>query len=246
MQVAKVTQWALILAVGVSATAQAQGNPDARRAQTSRAELEALLNQAGATLDPAERVMLQNRLTNGDFQVGDRIGLTVLQDPTLSDTFTVKVGRTITLPNIPDISLHGVLRSEVEEHLSAELSKYLREPTVEAVALIRIGILGSVGRPGYYAVPAQTLLSDVIMIAGGPSSTADPKKIDVHRQSTKLLNRDETQAAIAYGTTLDRLNIQGGDEIRVGDKSNFVTSFQGIAILITAPLALLFAVGRVF
>ncbi|NNG16368.1 MAG: polysaccharide biosynthesis/export family protein, partial [Gemmatimonadales bacterium] len=154
MQVAKVTQWALILVIGVSAAARAQGNPDARRAQTSRAELEALLNQAGTALDPAERVMLQDRLTNGDFQVGDRVALTVLQDPTLTDTFTVKVGRTITLPNIPDISLHGVLRSEVEEHLSAELSKYLREPTVEAVALIRIAILGSVGRPGYYAVPA--------------------------------------------------------------------------------------------
>jgi protein involved in polysaccharide export with SLBB domain len=246
MQVAKVTQWALVLAVGFSATAQAQGNPDARRAQTSRAELEALLNQAGATLDPAERVMLQDRLTNGDFQVGDRISLTVLQDPTLTDTFTVKVGRTITLPSIPDISLHGVLRSDVEQYLTVQLSKYLREPTVEAVALIRVAILGSVGRPGFYAVPAQTLLSDVIMIAGGPSSTADTRKIDVHRQSTELLNRDETQAAIAYGTTIDRLNIQGGDEIRVGDKSSFLTSFQGVSALIITPLALVFAITRVF
>jgi protein involved in polysaccharide export with SLBB domain len=246
MQVSKVTQWALLLAVGFSATARAQGNPDARRAQTSRAELEALLNQAGARLDPAERVMLQDRLTNGDFQVGDRVVLTVLQDPTLTDTFTVKVGRTITLPSIPDISLHGVLRSEVEEYLTAELSKYLREPTVEAVALIRIAILGSVGQPGYYAVPAQTLLSDVIMIAGGPSSTADTRKVDVHRQSTKLLNRDETQAAIAYGTTLDRLNIQGGDEIRVGDQSDFLTSAQGISLLITVPLGLIWAITRVF
>ena len=246
MQVVKVTHWALILTVALSATAQAQGNPDARRAQTSRAELEALLNQGGARLDPAERLMLEDRLTNGDFQVGDRIALTVLQDPTLTDTFTVKVGRVITLPNVPDISLHGILRSELEEYLTTEVGKYLREPTVEAVALIRIAILGSVGRPGYYAVPAQTLLSDVIMIAGGPTSTADTRKIDVHRQSVTLLNRDETRAAIAYGTTLDRLNIRGGDEIRMGDQSSFLTSFQGIAILITAPLALIFAITRVF
>ena len=190
--------------------------------------------------------MLQNRLTNGDFQVGDRIALIVLQDPTLTDTFTVKEGRTITLPNIPDISLHGVLRSEVQDYLTAELGKYLREPTVEAVAMIRVAILGAVGRPGYYALPAQTLMSDVIMAAGGPVSTADTKKITVRRQSSEFLNRDETQAALTYGTTLDRLNIQGGDEIDVGSRSTFLTSAQGIIVLLTVPLGLIFAIGRVF
>ena len=134
MQVAKVTWVALVLLTCCSVALEAQGNPDARRAQTTRAELEDLLARSGSNLEPAERLMLQDRLANGDFQVGDRIALIVLQDPTLTDTFTVKEGRTITLPNIPDISLHGVLRSEVQDYLTAELGKYLREPTVEAVA----------------------------------------------------------------------------------------------------------------
>ncbi len=246
MQVAKALWGTVALLTGFGTALLAQGNPDARRAQTTRAELEALLARSGNALDPADRLMLQQRLTDGDFQVGDRIALTVLQDPTLTDTFTVKEGRTITLPNIPDISLHGVLRSEVQDYLSAEIGKYLRSPTVEAVAMIRVAILGAVGRPGYYALPAQTLLSDVIMTAGGPTSTADTKKITIRRQSDEILNRDETQAALTYGTTLDRLNIQGGDEIRVGDKSNFLTSAQGLALIITVPLGLIFAIGRVF
>lgn len=246
MQVAKALWGTVALLTGFGTALLGQGNPDARRAQTTRAELEALLARSGNALDPADRLMLQQRLTDGDFQVGDRIALTVLQDPTLTDTFTVKEGRTITLPNIPDISLHGVLRSEVQDYLSAEIGKYLRDPTVEAVAMIRVAILGAVGRPGYYALPAQTLLSDVIMTAGGPTSTADTKKITVRRQSDEILNRDETQAALTYGTTLDRLNIQGGDEIRVGDKSNFLTSAQGLALIITVPLGLIFAIGRVF
>jgi polysaccharide export outer membrane protein len=246
MQVAKVTWLALMLLTGASVALEAQGNPDARRAQTTRAELEDLLARAGSTLDPAERLMLQDRLANGDFQVGDRIALIVLQDPTLTDTFAVKEGRTITLPNIPDISLHGVLRSEVQDYLTAELGKYLREPTVEAVAMIRVAILGAVGRPGYYALPAQTLLSDVIMAAGGPTSNADTKKVTVRRQSSEFLNRNETQAALTYGTTLDRLNIQGGDEINVGDKSSFTTSVQGVMVLVTAPLTLLWVLSRVF
>jgi len=246
MQVAKALWGTVALLTGFGTALLAQGNPDARRAQTTRAELEALLARSGNALDPADRLMLQQRLTDGDFQVGDRIALTVLQDPTLTDTFTVKEGRTITLPNIPDISLHGVLRSEVQDYLSAEIGKYLRDPTIEAVAMIRVAIIGAVGRPGYYALPAQTLLSDVIMTAGGPTSTADTKKITVRRQSDEILNRDETQAALTYGTTLDRLNIQGGDEIRVGDKSNFLTSAQGLALIITVPLGLIFAIGRVF
>jgi len=246
MQAAKVTWLALVLLTGLSAVLEAQGNPDARRAQTTRAELEDLLARSGATLDPAERSMLQDRLANGDFQVGDRIALIVLQDPTLTDTFTVKEGRTITLPNIPDISLHGVLRSELQDYLTGEIGKYLREPTVQAVAMIRVAILGAVGQPGYYALPAQTLLSDVLMAAGGPSPTANTKKITVRRQSAEFLNRDETQAALAYGTTLDRLNIQGGDEIFVGDRSTFLTSAQGVVLLLTVPLGLIFAIGRVF
>ena len=32
---------------------------------------------------------------------------------------------------------------------------------------MRIGVLGGVIRPGYYDVPAQMLLSDVVMNAGG-------------------------------------------------------------------------------
>ena len=247
MQVANVTKWVFLLAIGFSPTVLAQGNPDARRAQTSRAELEALLAQAGMSLDPAERILLEERLQNGDFQIGDRIVLMVLEDPTLPDTVTVKVGRVITLPNIPAISLEGILRSELQDYLSAELSKYIREPTVEAVALVRVGILGAVGRPGFYAVPGQTLLSDVIMIAGGPAPTGDTRKITVRRQSVELINKDEAQAALTYGTTIDRLNLRGGDEIFVGTQSQpFLTSAQGIILLITAPLALIFAIGRVF
>src|SRR6267378_7914578 len=89
------------------------------------------------------------------FQVGDRILLHVQGDSALSDTFTVVAGPALRLPAIGEISLAGVRRSDLEAHLTRELGRFLKDPVVQARALIRVSVLGEVVRPGYYAVPVD-------------------------------------------------------------------------------------------
>src|SRR5438093_9895859 len=87
------------------------------------------------------------------FQPGDRILLRVEGDSALSDTFTVVAGPALRLPDVGEICLAGVRRTDLEAHLTRELGRYIKEPVVQAHALIRVSVVGEVTRPGFYAVP---------------------------------------------------------------------------------------------
>ena len=93
----------------------------------------------------------------GDSQVGDQIAIQVENEPMLSDTFTVDVGRVLTLPTIGDVALTGVLRAELKSHLASHLQCFLRDPIINVRPLIRISIFAAVGRPGFYSVSGEAL-----------------------------------------------------------------------------------------
>ena len=112
---------------------------------------------------------IRARLRDGDFDVGDRILLAVRGDSTIGDTVTVRAGRMIRLANMPDISLQGVLRSELQDYLTTQLARYIKRPDVQTTSLVRVAVMGSVAKPGFYQLPADIALADAIMIAGGPT-----------------------------------------------------------------------------
>ncbi len=199
-----------------------------RNAQATRADLQSQLaadRQAASLGTPeeqarrdAEIATLQQRLSQGDFQVGDKIILYVAGQPALSDTFTVREGQMIRLPNLSDVSLQSVLRSELQGHLYAEISKYLRDPVVRSGSLVRLTILGPVMRPGFYALPSDMLLSDAIMNAGGLDHNAYVDRTIIKRNGMLIWPSVAVAAAIHQGETIDQLNLRAGDEIDVGEK----------------------------
>lgn len=227
---------ALILPVALSFPLAAQTPPvqearlDTRRAQASRAELEMSL----ATIDTIlrspgystrireakrrEATLIRERLGEGDLQVGDQLSITVQNESTYTGMFVVQGGRMLVLPGLPGISLRGVLRSEAEGYISKELAKYIREPSVRVVPSIRLAVLGSVSKQGYYQVAADLLISDAIMAAGGPLGAADPNMSRVLRSETPILTEVEVTEAIVRGATLDQLNLRAGDQIMVDEK----------------------------
>lgn len=203
------------------------------RAEASRAELEALLaGSAGRKLSEAERAEVQRRLQEGDIKAGDRIALTVFGEETLSDTFVVRTGRVLALPNMPDVPLEGVLRSELDEYLTAQVGRYIREPDVDATALIRVAIFGAVNNPGYYSLPAEMVTSEALMSAGGPTGNSDVRRTVLRRNGVEIRSEEEMQAALDRGLSLDQMNVQSGDEFVVGSKgSGFMGVLQVAAIL---------------
>ncbi len=134
----------------------------------------------------------------------------------------------LVLPGLRDIPLAGVLRSEIQEYLTKQIGKYVRDPQIRAQALIRISVFGEVGKTGYYQMPADAFASDAIMLAGGPKTDVAPSRTVVKRAGREIVSRDVFQGAVQGGLTLDQLNLQAGDEISVGGKGK---SFPIIQIL---------------
>jgi hypothetical protein len=230
-----------LLAAVVAASellAQVPGGPrQSTREYESREELEALVKTAEAEKRTGEAWLLRQRLQKGDFLESDRMVIVIQNTPTPVDTYTVRAGKIIQIPRFGDIALEGVLRSELRETISKHLAKFLRDPTVRATPLIRIGVLGRVNRPGYYYPAADVILSDVLMIAGGPTGDADLNKLVIRRGADIIWKGPDTRTALADGLTLDRLHLRAGDEIEIGQKKQFTWSSvipiaSGIALLV--------------
>src|SRR3989442_2803720 len=150
-----------------------------------------------------EAAAIRARLIAGDFAVGDRIRLAVEGEKELSDTFTVGPGRLLPLPGIGDVPLEGVLRTELQAYLTRRLAQNLNDPVVRAQAFVRLSIKGEVTRPGYYGIPAEALLSDALMAAGGTAPYADMRKLRIDRSGASIWEGRALQRAIADGRTVD-------------------------------------------
>lgn len=205
----------------------------------TRAALESQIKAAEAKGDKSQAGLIQYRLDHGDFHEGDRIVVKVQGTAGFADTLVVRSGKNLQLPQMADLSLDGVLRSELSSRLTSYIGRYLRDPVVQATPLVRVGILGSVGRPGYYYEPADLPLTDVLMSAGGPTANADVAKVSVRREGQIIIDEKNTQTALNEGMSMDMLNLQAGDEISVGEQRHFnwaviVPTVTGIVGLLVA------------
>lgn len=202
-----------------------------RRATASRQELEATLKvidelaaSEGYSGDfreakLLEAMLIRERLAEGDFQVGDQLVLASVSEQGLNGNFTVQAGRVLVLPNIAPIPMKGVLRSEAQGYLQEQLRRYIKDPDIRVQPMIRLSIMGGVGKPGFFQLPADQLLSEALMGSAGIGPQTDLKKAYVTRGGEKIVDEVAFETALAEGTTLDRLNLRAGDEIFVSVKS---------------------------
>jgi protein involved in polysaccharide export with SLBB domain len=183
--------------------------------------------------------VVRERLANGDFQIGDRVALQVVGETLLTDTFTVETGRMLRLPNIGMVPLAGVLRSELADHVSRHLVQFLREPRVTAQALIRVTVMGAVTQVGFYTVPVDFQVNDVLR-AAGIAGNADLTQLRIERSGEVLWEGDELLAIITEGRTLDALDIRAGDRFMVTPQRtrNALSLVQGLTMLLTIPFSI--------
>jgi len=216
----------------------AQDAWDPSRVYASRSQLDSLARRFELSAEsPAYSQVLRGearaqanelrvRLANGDFQVGDRIVLVVEREAALTDTFVVEQGPAIELPTAGRISLAGVLRAEAENHLRTEIGRYVRDPAVRARTMIRISVTGEVGQPGFYAVPSEALITDVLVQAGQVTGEADLGRIRIERSQRTFWDNEALGPEIIEGRTLDQLGVRAGDRLVVGARPRGLGSFE--------------------
>jgi protein involved in polysaccharide export with SLBB domain len=220
---------------------------DEAHTEATRAQLQelAISTEADAAKAPdaatrqqkqMQAATIRARLRDGDFDVGDRVLLSIRGDTTIADTVTVRAGRMIKLENMPDISLQGVLRSELQDYLTTQLARYIKRPDVQTTSLVRVAVMGAVAKPGFYQLPADLALADAIMIAGGPTTTADVDRTQIKRGQDVIYSPQLLGQEVAKGATLDQLNIRPGDQILIGERHHTNWGLVASIVGITAGL----------
>ena len=105
--------------------------------------------------------------------------------------------------------------------------------------LLRVGVLGAVTRPGYFAFASDIPLTDAIMGAGGPTGSADVERSIVRRRNQQYRSPGETSKAIASGLTLDQFGLAAGDELIIGQRRDMSAgTIFGFAGALASILAL--------
>jgi len=229
-----------LLLGALAGTASAQAVDLSPRPLATRAQLQKQLEALPANEKNGEVAdVIRNRLTNGDFIPGDRIQLVVVGDSAFSNSFSVRPDTTIELPNINPISLHGVLRSELDSFLETQLRRYMTNPDVQARSLIRLAVVGEVSRPGFYDLPPDAAASEVIVAAGGLASAGDPQRTVIRRDNKTLYTKYQVRQFYIDGSSLDGIGLRTGDQFNVGRRSStnvlpIIAAVTGIAFAVAA------------
>jgi protein involved in polysaccharide export with SLBB domain len=186
---------------------------------------------------------VQQRLVEGDLWPGDRVWIQVVGETALTDTFLIRQGRVLRLPGIGDIPVSGVLRSELQAHLTQELRRFVRAPEVHTQAIIRVTVTGAVGQQGYYSVPVEAGVNDVILIAGGLAPSARMDRLNIRRGNEILFGPTQVERVITIGASLDAIGLQAGDRIDVPAQATrnwwqVVATFNGLIALTFSIIAI--------
>lgn len=256
----------LVSFLGLSVPALGQAPPGIdRRPQATRAQLDSTLVEIDKILASpaysedlkqqkrAEAAMIRERLTEGDFRVGDQLSLSLsipIQpggQPINNQIVTVGPNQMLQLTDIPEIPLRGILRSELQAYLTEQLKKQFKDQTVQVVPTIRLTVLGGVPQPGFYQLAADMPLPDVIMKVGGPTQQTKLEESVIRRGAEILWDEEQVAAAIQAGTTLDQLNLRAGDELVIGmeDNKDWFQTLRTYA-LIPGLILSLAALGKLF
>ena len=210
---------AAVFAIGLLSNLTSAQTPSPARREATRTELEAKAREADSLGRTQEAFALHARLRDGDFDVGDRV---LVQYEGLGlrgrDTIVVEEGRMLRLGNqLGDLSLLGVLRSELGDSISKRVARYYRNEVVHVTPLLRLSLGGAITRPGAYYLPTDAPLSDLLAQAGRDAN-ADPDNIVIRRGEIVLWGKDDVQSALQDGMTLQQLNLEPGDELLVGTR----------------------------
>jgi protein involved in polysaccharide export with SLBB domain len=193
----------------------------------------------------AEAARIRERLTNGDFRVGDRLAIALTIDSTTQFEAVVRDSQRVEITPLGSVYLRGVLRSEVQAAVRRFYLRFYRDPNVRVQSLVRVGFLGAVAKPAYYSVPPDLPIADALTsAAGGPAGNADLSRVEVRRGNERVLDRKAYQRAARDGLTFSDAGLRSGDEVRVPERkvrSAFQT-FQTVFFGVSALTSLLFLI----
>ncbi|WP_370649275.1 polysaccharide biosynthesis/export family protein [Neorhizobium galegae] len=161
---------------------------------------------------PAPKSFQQAAMQPYRLDSGDRLRVSVFEQPGLTNTYTVDQAGYIAFPLIGQVAARGQTLPALEGSIASRLKQgYLRDPdvTAEIDRYRPVFVMGEVGRPGQYSyVPGMTA-QNAIAIAGGFTSRGNQRDVDV----TRKIN-----GQVITGRTVISSTVLAGDTIYVRER----------------------------
>lgn len=142
-------------------------------------------------------------------QAGDKIGITVYGESSLSGEYRIDPSGFVSLPLAGTIKAEGLTQHQLEQELQQKLSSgYLRNPkvTVSIAEFRPFFILGEVEKPGAYPYASGLNVMSAIATAGGTTYRAN--------QSSVLIQHAGESEMHSYNATIPT-PILPGDIIQI-------------------------------
>lgn len=152
---------------------------------------------------------------------GDLLGVSVWGEEELTGEIRVLPDGSISFPLVGRVEVTGKGVTEVEKQLERALDEYIPAPDVSLSILQpagnRIYVVGSVEKPGVFAMPTPLTAMQALALAGGLTTFADKSEIKILREGPAGQTTLEVDYnAILAGKALEtNYALQAGDTILV-------------------------------
>ena len=144
---------------------------------------------------------------------GDRVRVTVFNEPSLTGEYNITPGGALAFPLIGVVNAGGRTIDAVQQDLTARLGEgYVADPrvSVEVLSYRPFYILGEVNHPGEYSYASGITVEQAIARAGGFTYRANEKTVFLRRQT------GPGESAVALRSA--QVAVLPGDTIRVGER----------------------------
>jgi polysaccharide export outer membrane protein len=119
------------------------------------------------------------------FDAGDRLRITVFDQPNLSNTYQIDASGSLAFPLIGSVPARGKTTDQLQADIAGRLRNgYLRHPdvTVEVEQYRPFFVMGEVRNAGQYPYVAGMTAQTAVAISGGYTARADQSSVDITRQ----------------------------------------------------------------
>ncbi len=161
----------------------------------------------------AEPEPLPPPTVNTRLQLGDRLTVTVFNEPTLSSVYDITPGGFIEMPLIGAVKAVGRTQTELEADIADRYSRghFLQEPkvTVVVVDYRPFYIFGEVAKPGSYPYRPGLNVLTAVATAGGLTYRGSKDSVLVQRAGQQVWNEYPLLSSVA---------VLPGDLIRIPER----------------------------
>ncbi|WP_421848344.1 polysaccharide biosynthesis/export family protein [Novosphingobium sp.] len=168
---------------------------------------------AGAGAPPISSADVAAGLESYHLGAGDRVRVTVFNEPSLTGEYNITPGGALAFPLIGVVSAGGRTIDAVQQELTGKLAEgYVNDPrvSVEVLNYRPFYILGEVNRPGEYSYASGMTVEQAIARAGGFTYRANEKTVFLRRQT------GTGESAVPLRSA--QVAVLPGDTIRIGER----------------------------